>query len=568
MSEPKSNMKVEKAISNQLEVNPAPAPAPTPSPAKPVSVERRAGRALFWNVAFMPFKAALSLMVNVLIVKQFSLNSYTDLAILVALQSTLGLYVDLGIERALPRFVGQIERELGRGALRKLLVTVTLIKLAILAVFIIIVSLFTDSFIAVFLPEVPPSRGRLYIGLMFSLLILGALYDVCTQVLYSFFKQKVTNLLDIIVTVLNPLLTLGLIVWPFHLDVYGVILALLITTIISVGIAAWQAYLASREEAQLAHYERQQKTGQPAKPVSQAQRDNLWKRFAKYSMLMYFFNLSTWFSDASYAILVFSNQLVTVAMIRLSYSFIKQLLKMLLTPFQGVQTPLFSSIHAEGDNNRLQAAYGSLTKLQIFILMPSAVGAIILARNLVQLLFPRTSQDAVLTFANLNQAVWVTILTVFFTFAESLFSIPMVILQVYERYKLVIIARILPVAGGAFLLVAAILNWNAVVAVCIMGSMAVGSRLVALWQVRQTLKLQFPMAFLGRVTLASLAFGIPLGLAANLLPVNWPVTLATAALGVLIFGLVFRKLGGFDQEDKNRLQNLRLPLRKYIIKWL
>jgi hypothetical protein len=136
--------------------------------------------------------------------------------------------------------------------------------------------LFTDSFIAVFLPEVPPSRGRLYIGLMFSLLILGALYDVCTQVLYSFFKQKVTNLLDIIVTVLNPLLTLALIIWPFHLDVYGVILALLITTIISVGIAGWQAYLASREEAQLAHYERQQKAGQPAKPVSQMQRDNLW----------------------------------------------------------------------------------------------------------------------------------------------------------------------------------------------------------------------------------------------------------------------------------------------------
>ena len=535
---------------------------------------------MFWNVAFMPLKAGLSLLVALLIVKRFSLDSYGSLAIITALQSTIGMFVDLGIERALPRFVGQVERELGRGALRRLIFTITLIKMAILAVFIMSLALFADFFIAAFhltaAAHQSQADGRLYLALIAVLLVLGAFYDICTQVLYSFFKQKVTNLLDIVVTVLNPLLTLGLIIWPFHLEVYGVMLALLITTVISVGIAGWQARLASKEAAAIAHYERElAQAGQP--PISQNQTvtstparpaERLWRRFLKYALLMYFFNFSTLLSDASYAILVFSDQLLTVALIRLSYSFIKQLLKMLLTPFQGVQTPLFASIHAEGQPSRLQAAYSSLTKLQIFILLPSAVGAIILSRNLVQLLFPSSKSNAVLTYAHLDLAVWVTVLTILFTFTESMISLPMVILQVYERYRLVVISRILPLLGGVALVLAAFWQLNAIAAVCIMGSMAVGSRLIALWSVRRSLDLSFPLKFFWKVAKASLAFGLPLAAVIFFLPVNWPVTFAAAALGVVIFGLAFRKLGGFDLEDKNRLLSLKLPLRKYIVKWL
>ena len=119
-------MKVQPAATNQPDLPPV---------SRPPSVERRAGRALFWNVVFMPLKAGLSLLVALIIVKRFSLDSYGSLAIITALQSTIGMFVDLGIERALPRFVGQIERELGRGALRRLILTVTIVKMAILAVF-------------------------------------------------------------------------------------------------------------------------------------------------------------------------------------------------------------------------------------------------------------------------------------------------------------------------------------------------------------------------------------------------------------------------------------------------
>ena len=554
----------------------------SPSPEKSVSLNpkikehrslgRRAGWALFWNVAFMPVKAGLSLFVALVIVKLFPQAEYVNLAVVTATLATLGLFVDLGIERALPRFVGQVEKQFGRGALRRFLTTITLIKLTVLAVLIFGLAVMADNFIVWFGLG---KQGRLYLVLIALLLVLGALYDISTQVLYSFFKQKVTNLLDIVVTVLNPLLTLGLIVWPFQLEVYGVMLALLFTTVISVVIALWQAWLASKEAAEVAQHERDlaaanpaiepQASQLPAKPV-----ENIWRRFTRYAALMYFFNISAWFYDASFAIMVFAlyNEALTVALIRLIYNFIKQLLKMLLTPFVGVQTPLFSSIHAEGRPEQLQAAYSSISKLQTFILVPSGIGVIVLARNLTELLFLRKSEDAVLTAPNLTLAAWATVLTILFTFSEAIISLPMVVLQVYERYRLVLLSRILPLLVGPILVLAAFLHWNVAIAVCVMGGMAVGSRLIALIAVRQVLGLIYPVKFFWKVLKASLAFGIPLGGAILALPVNWPVTFIAAGLGALIFVVVFRFLGGFDPEDKNRLLSLKIPFRKIIVKLL
>ncbi|MBN9390714.1 MAG: hypothetical protein J0I20_21975 [Chloroflexi bacterium] len=569
-------------------------PAKT-TPRETHSLGRRAGEALFWNVAFLPIKAALQLFVSLVIVKQFPNNAYVSLAAVTSLQATMGLFIDLGIERALPRFVGQVEKQLGRGALRRFLVNITIIKLALLAVLICGLTFLADPLVSWFSLGY---QGRIYLGLVAVLLVLGGLYDICTQVLYSFFKQKATNLLDIIVTVLNPLLTLTLIIWPFQLEVYGVMLALLITTVISVGIAGWRALVASREAVEEAQREREladtpdplhslssdilEPTGQEPldrsepppdpRPVTTGQPQTIWQRFIRYSALMYFFNISAWLYDSTFAILVFTfyNEFLTVTLIRLSYSFIKNLLKNLLAPFTGVQTPLFSRIHAEGKSEQLQDAYSLISKLQILILVPSALGAMLLSKDLVQLLFLQQSKDANLNPSNLTLAVWVTILTIFFTFMEALISLPMGVLQVYEKYKLVVISRTLPLLGGVLLVLAAMLGWNVIIAVSIMGSMSVGSRLIALIALRRTLGLKFPVPFFWKVTRASLAFAIPLLPAILFLPVSWPLTLVSAALGVIIFVAVFRLQGGFDQEDKDRLQVIKLSprVRKYIIRWL
>lgn len=517
---------------------------------------QQAGTALLWNIFFLPLKTVLALAVPLAMVRIFGRGSYVDLAVVSAMQASLGLFVDLGIERALPRFVGQIEREYGRGALRRFLVRIILIKLAILSSLSAVLVIFAHFFIEFFgLGE----RGQIYLAWVVALLILGALYDICTQILYSFFKQKVTNILDIVVNVLNPLLTLALIGWPFQLEVYGVMLALLITTIICVGVAGWQAWLASQEAV----------ISKETKSLPTA-RENVWRRFAQYAALMYFFNVSVWFYDAPFAILIFTSyqEALTVVLIRLIYSFVKQLLKTLLIPFVGIQTPLFAAIQVENKAGQLQAAYASLSRLQIFLLIPSAFGMIVVARNLVDLLFIQQGSNAVLRPSDLSLATWATILTVGFTFLEALISLPMVILQVYGYYRLVIFSRLLPLLGGPLLILTAMLHWNIVVAVCIMGVMAVGSRLIALIAAQRSLGLDYPTAFLFKVAGASLLFVIVLLPSVLFLPSNWWVTLSAAVVGAIIFMVAFRRLGGFEAEDKKRLANLKIPFKKYVLRWL
>ncbi len=554
------------------------------------SLGRKAGRALFWNVAFLPIKAGLALFVSLVIVKLFPSESYAALAAVQAVLSTLGLYVDLGIERALPRFVSEIEKREGRPALRLFITRITIIKLAVLAA-VVVAMTFAAETIAGWMGW--GEQGHIYLALISLLLVLGALYDICTQVLYSFFKQKVTNLLDIVVTVVNPLMTL-LLIGPVGLRVYGVVLALLFTTIISVLIATWQAWLATRSHSPkpkvqnpvpLPTTNNQQPTtllttrnsqlATPVQPTTDHRppttpRESIVKRFVRYSALMYFFNISAWFYDAPFAVLVFTfyKEFITVGLIKLIYNFIKMLLKNLLAPFVGVQTPLFSSIHAEGQTDKLHAAYASISKLQIFILVPSGIGAIILARNLLELLFISNKSDAVLHANMIDAATWATILTILFTFVEALISLPMVILMVYERYRDVILARTLPLLAGPLLVLLAVFHFDIIAAVTVMGLMAVGSRIMAMVALQRTLGLYYPVKFLVKVLKAALAFGVPLQTIVLFLPINWPVTLVIAGAGVLIFYAVFKGLGGFDLEDKNRLQTLNMPLRKYIVKWL
>lgn len=522
---------------------------------EPKSLGRKATSALFWNTAFLPVKALLGLIVSITIVRIFPESAYTALAVITAFQSTLGMYVDLGIERALPRFVSEVEQQEGRKGLRRFIFNIVLIKLVILAVIIFGLVLFAAPIINLMGWG---NEGYIYLGFIYALLVFGALYDIAMQVLYSFFKQKATNLLDIIVTILNPVLTLVLILW-FKLEQYGVIIALLITTILCVMIAWWQAWRASREVA-----EKPLNGEVKANPVS------LKVRFVKYAALMYFFNISASFYDASFAVLILTayREATAVIIVNLVYKFIKTLLKTLLTPFVGVQTPLFAAINAQERHKDLQTAYASFSKLQIIILVPSAIGMIILSRNLLELLMLSDSANGVLTRDILGLATLATALTVFFTFLESLISLPLTVLMVYEHYRDVIISRLLPLLTAPLLVISIWLNWGAIGAIVVMGSLAVLSRVVAMVLMQSRMGLRYPGGFLLKVLIASLAFGLPLGLAVWWLPVNWFVTVGTAAIGVIIFYVVFKLLGGFDKEDKQRITAMKLPLRKYIVKYL
>lgn len=199
---------------------------------------------MLWNIVFLPIKTVLAVVVSVVLVRGLLRDGFDAYAIATSLLATIGLYSDLGIERALPRFVPEVERTYGRDGLRTFVFNLTAIKLGILAAISVGLWFFADSIIAG-QKLGTNDQGHVLLAMIAALLILGAIYDICTQFLYSFFKQKITNLLDITVAVVKPVLTVLFVYLGW--GVVGVMFALLLTTILSVGIALQQAWKASRE---------------------------------------------------------------------------------------------------------------------------------------------------------------------------------------------------------------------------------------------------------------------------------------------------------------------------------
>ena len=79
----------------------------------------------------------------------------------------------------------------------------------------------------------------------------------------------------------------------------------------------------------------------------------------------------------------------------------------------------------------LRDAHASLTRILLLLLVPSAVGLAVLTPAIVAVLFPKYVA-----------ATTLMIIFIAFTFAESLLSIPLNVLMVYERYTAVIVSRL------------------------------------------------------------------------------------------------------------------------------
>src|SRR3712207_9157150 len=80
------------------------------------TLSERVFSATFWNTLTLPLNLAVGVVTSVLYYQILSLEQVGLIFLLTSLASTIGLYADLGIERALPRFLPEVERHGGRRA--------------------------------------------------------------------------------------------------------------------------------------------------------------------------------------------------------------------------------------------------------------------------------------------------------------------------------------------------------------------------------------------------------------------------------------------------------------------
>jgi O-antigen/teichoic acid export membrane protein len=536
-----------------------PAPTPAPKPQRPL-VER-AGWAVFWNVAFFPLKLLVPFLAGIVIVRQLRAEGFAVYVTSLALLDALGLFSDFGIERTLPRFFPEVELRHGRRGILRLLSTVAGIKGVVLLLVVAALAISPEAWIERFKLGEDGGYILLIIG---CLLVLGALSDVSIQLLYTHFRQKATNSLDLLVAVVRPSLTAGFILLGW--GVAGALLALLIATIVSVVISVWLAVrlVARLPEASQANPER----------VKTPSNRSLPSRIASFAGLNYLINWSVWLYDLDFvaimmALLIASEGrfFVENAAIALAYKFTKEFLRALVVPLTGVQTPLFARLYAENRIEGLRTAYATLTKVLILGLLPAAVGLILTGRNLLQIIYGQIGGDAVFNPQSASTIVACTAILAVGLFGEAMISVALNVLLVYEDYRAVISARLVSLVSIP-LLILLIPPYGAVGGAIAISCAGLGSRLVGLVLGLRRVGLRFPMSFFLRVGAASLVMGAVLLPLLVYLPPNISATAAMIILGVAVFFGVFKLLGGMDADDKARLLSLRLPFAKQIARVL
>jgi O-antigen/teichoic acid export membrane protein len=516
---------------------------------------------VFWNIAFFPLKVIIPLLSGVVVVRMLRAEGFAVYVTSLALLDTLGLFSDFGIERALPRFLPEVELRRGRSGVVQMLGNISLAKGAVLLLIVVALAVAPGYWIEQFnLGE----NGTWILMIIGALLVLGAMSDVTIQVLYTHFRQRATNTLDIMVAIVRPSLTAGFVL--LGLGVMGALLALLVATVLAVAISLYLCVQLVRSMSE----EPDPKAAQVRTPSTQP----LARRFTSFAALNYLINWSVYLYDLDFVvtlmailIVVPEQYFVESSVIALAYKFAKEILRALVVPLTGVQTPLFSRLYAEGRIDGLRTAYATLTKVLILGLLPAAIGLVLTGRNVLQILYGQQGGDAVMNPETAPNILACLAILAIGLFGEAMISIALNVLMVYEEYRVVLVARLMSLVSIP-LLIALVPAYGAVGAAIAVSVAALLSRSVALVYGVRRLHLPFPSRFFVRVGTASVAMGVALLPFLVYLPPEIVPTIAMVVTGAVVFYAVFKLLGGMDQADKDRFLSLRLPFVKQALRFL
>jgi O-antigen/teichoic acid export membrane protein len=544
-----------------------PAEQPGPGPAgepgaprkKPESLRTRVSKAMFWNTVLFPVKAIISLLASLVVANLLRIEGFGAYTSLLAAAAVISLYTDLGLERSLPKFLPEVEHRFGRSGVRLFLQWVLGIKFVLLLVVVGVLQAWAPFFTSFF--QLPASDAWL-ITVLCVLIVLGSLSNIMIQILFAFFKQKAYNLIEILTVLIQPLLTAVLVLLGF--GVPGALISLLVTTILILGLQSWQALRAGREVAA------------STQQVRLRNLLSLFPRFWPYALLIYLINVSSTIYEANVPLMVLNGlgDIVGIGTLALGAKYVREFIGFLVAPQTGVQVPLFSRLFVQGDQSTLQRAYCSFTRLFMLALIPTGVGLILFSQGLIQLLFRQ----------EYSGAAAVAVVLIVGSFLDSMLgSVPHNVLMAYERYRPVVLSRLLILATVPLLFWLAP-RYSALGLALGMGVARLAGAAVVLGYAVVSFRLRFPWRFLGRVVLATAAFVAVLlpalwlgrwGIFDSVLPANLLdrivgilILAGLALLSVVIFLLVFKRLGGLEAEDRERVEELRFPLKKWILRWL
>jgi O-antigen/teichoic acid export membrane protein len=554
------------------------------APTRRPRLGQQVAQAMAWNTMLAPLKTVVELAANLIILNVLLLPQVGVLRLVTSAAGILGVWVDLGIDRSLPRFIPELEQQRGRAAVGRFMAWIFVVKLVLLLLFSAVFLAFAGWFVETLLiggiadlsdrfdaatrraleQEITGLTPWL-IGAVLALVALGSFYDGLMAFLVSYFRQRAWNLITIAGDLIQPTLTATLVLAQW--GIAGVLVAIVVTPVISVALAGWQVLNGLLERQAHASEPAAPLVAEPtpAAPDAPPPGGPLWRRFALYTGVSNVLNLSDMFVSWTFAIFLLGNPALA-ALYSVGTAMVRQALALLYRPLVGIQVPLFARVR--GGDGSLPETYAAVGRILALIMLPGGVGLVLLAHELILVQYPQYAPAALVIY----------ILTPFL-FLETFLSSAQIVLQVYERYRLLLLSR------APTLLVLPLMLWAAPRYGLAGAALSVGLGrvlfgLTAALLAQRVLPLRYSWRFFGRVALAALAmagvvlllrWGLGLG---NIGPGLGERLLAAGALvavivgGALSFVLALRLLGGIEPADRRWIAESRLPLRRWIVRLL
>jgi O-antigen/teichoic acid export membrane protein len=540
---------------------------PKPIGSKAPSLGAQVSRAVIWNVIFVPLRMIAEIAATLIKLSVMPPISFGILSLISSTNNGLGTWIDLGTGRALPKYIPQTARAGGPRAVARLLLAALGAQIALLLAIGVAMFGLRELYLNYLRGQVVKSMATtgadqqallqfinewnwLLIGAILAVLLFGIFYDVLMAYLSSFFKQRAWNGIALVAQLMPPLLTAAVILAGF--DIAGVVVVMVLAPAVATALVGWQVLRHQREIAALP---------QPAD-------SGHWlpPGFARYCGVSFLMTATDYLASGGFA-LFFTRDAVQAAVLAAGVNVVRVVLAYLYTPMVGVQVPLFTRVR-QGEGGTLLGAYQSLIRLQVLLLVPGGVGLLLLAWPIFALINP--------AYVAATALVWVLVPCLF---VESLLTTAHNALIVFERLRVVIISRLLTlICVPLVLILFPILG--VVGAALAFGLARVAAGIWATGSGCRLLGLRWPWRFTLHVALASGVMALFVGVLNAFLPLpgagasglarlaTLPPLLAIAGLGGATFLAALRLLGGIDARDRRQIEQMRLPLKRWLLRVL
>ncbi len=535
-----------------------PPPTVTP-PDAPRSLGAQAGRAAFWNTALLPAKLGSHLAAQLVLANTLPPAAYGVYVLALAVSSTSGAFVDLGTERSVVKFLPEVAGREGKRGVGKLIGWVFGLKMVILGPVLVTAVFLHNTFFRYLDSRVPadaPTVAEIVtrehwtiFGAVIAFVLIGAFYDVAMQSLVATFRNRSWNLVQISVQVIEPTVIVAIVLLGG--SIVQILMGRVVVELFALVGAAIVAIIAVRRAP---HEERATVTKEERGVPMPA------RRFAQYSFLQYALQVAAFAQSYAFASIILRNS-VEIAGYRVAAGSVSAVLPALLVPITGMQVPLFTRLFSRRDEAGLATAYAMIARFLALVLVPGMAGMALLVPNLFKLLYPQYVAVAP-----------ICVILVVLGFTESLFTTGTTAMLTFERYRPVILKSLISLCAIPTLFYT-VPTFGPIGAAITSGSFAVTAALFGTVMSNRLLPIRYPVAFLGRVALATLPMALLVGVLANTVgrvpddvrgvAARLPylaVTGVIALLGALVFVVAFRLLGGMDRSDVERLRTVRIPL--------